>query len=255
MPVELIINADDFGLSSGINRGIIEGHHSGIATSCSLMINIADPSDIDMLRDEPGLGVGIHINLTRGKPMARCNLGALLNNAGEFHIRHHDEFDIVDEEHIHREIRAQVEVALATGLPNIDHLDTHHHAQRHRKVFNAVKEIACAKGLACRASDAWMVAELRDAGVWCNDHFIGGFFGGENIGVENLLDIINRLDDGVNELMCHPGYISDDIKLHSGYMKERPIELRTLTAPSVLDSISRNGVRLRKFGARRIECI
>jgi len=248
MSIELIINADDFGLSSGINRGIIGLHRAGIVTSTSMMINIITPAEVELLRDEPALGVGIHVNITRGKPMSDADLGNLLDERGEFHIPHHTDFADVDEEHIRIEVNAQVEAALDTGLNNIDHIDTHHHAQRHTRVFGVIKDIAAKKGLACRASDEWMVGELRDAGVKCNDFFIEDFHGADNIGVENLVSILDGLKDGVTELMCHPGYKSDDLKTRTGYFMERPKELHTLGDPAVRDVIERMSIQLINFG-------
>ena len=248
MPVKLIINADDFGLSEGVCRGIIYAHKQGVVTSTSLMANIAGHNEIEMLRDTPGLGVGIHLNLTRGPSVYKGNSGTLADADGNFIYEHRRGFDDVDEEHIRRELRAQVEWALGTGLCNIDHIDSHHHIQRHRVVFDAMKDLAVEKGLACRASDAWMADELRDAGVWRNDFFVASFFGLRNITAENLVGIINGLENGVTELMCHPGYLDGTLKLPSGYTRERPLELRAITDERVINTIKSKGVKLIRFG-------
>ncbi len=247
MAVELIVNADDFGLAPSISAGIIDAHRNGIVTSCNLLVNAVTPAELTLLNDAPRLGIGIHINLTRGMPVSESSLGNLVDERGAFIISHRDGFDDVDEEHIRAEIRAQVEAGLSYGLANIDHIDSHHHAQRDRHVFDAMKDIALRKGLACRASDEWMVPLLRDAGVLCNDYFVGDFFGDAAIGIENLTGIIGGLPDGVTELMCHPGYLARETNIESGYLTPRPVELATLTDPSVRKAIEKRGIRLRRF--------
>jgi predicted glycoside hydrolase/deacetylase ChbG (UPF0249 family) len=251
MARELIVNADDFGLGLGVSAGIIEAHRRGIVTSCNLLVNAVTLAELEMLRNDPELGIGIHINLTRGMPIFKGNLGNLMDENGRFRIEHRDGFDGVDEEHIRAEVRAQVEMALATDLENIDHIDSHHHVQRDRKVFDAIKDIAVETGLACRASDEWMIPELRDAGIWCNDHFVGDFFGDGNIEVANLAAIIDGLEDGVTELMCHPGHAAMRINIESGYLKPRLVELATLTDPSIKELIREKKIRLRRFSGYR----
>lgn len=93
-----------------------------------------------------------------------------------------------------------------------------------------------------------MVDELRDRGIWCNDFFIEDFFGRDNISVSSLLNIIGSLEDGVTELMCHPGYATGQPRLPSGYLDERPGELATLLDQRVIDAVRERGVRLRRFG-------
>ena len=247
MSIELIVNADDFACSQSVNQGIIEAYHRGIVTSCSLLVNIATPDDIAMLKDEPNLGIGIHINLTRGMPMFDGDLGNLTNKEGQFHTLHHTGFEDIDEEAIRLEVRTQVDAALHSGLMHIDHIDTHHHAQRHRKVFDVVRDIAKEKGLMCRASDEWMVDELRASKVLCNDHFVEKFYGAGNVGTDNLISIIRGLSDGVYELMCHPGYLHTPFRMASGYVDERFTELKTLTDPNVMTVIKEAGIRLIRF--------
>src|SRR6266403_606409 len=89
-PVEfvknLIVNADDLGWTEGVNRGIAEAHRHGIVTSASLLANgAAFASGVEVARSTPGLGVGVHLNLSDGAPVAPPELvTSLVNNAGEF---------------------------------------------------------------------------------------------------------------------------------------------------------------------------
>src|SRR5881392_514107 len=82
----LIVNADDLGWTDGINRGILEAFHHGIVTSTSLLANgAAFAGGVEAARSAPGLGVGVHLNLSDGPPVAdRETVTSLLNDDGEF---------------------------------------------------------------------------------------------------------------------------------------------------------------------------
>src|ERR1700751_3171264 len=82
----LIVNADDLGWTEGVNRGILEAHRNGIVTSASLLANGASFADgIDGAKSTRGLGVGVHLNLSDGAPVAPRELvTSLLDNDGEF---------------------------------------------------------------------------------------------------------------------------------------------------------------------------
>src|SRR5262249_34836467 len=82
----LIVNADDLGWSEGVNRGIAEAHRRGIVTSASLLANgAAFVLAVELARTAPALGVGVHLNLSDGAPMAeRETVTSLLNDEGEF---------------------------------------------------------------------------------------------------------------------------------------------------------------------------
>ena len=82
----LIVNADDLGWTDGVNRGILEAFHNGIVTSTSLLANgAAFAGGVETARSAPGLGVGVHLNLSNGRPVADQEIvTTLLNNDGEF---------------------------------------------------------------------------------------------------------------------------------------------------------------------------
>src|SRR3981081_4431808 len=82
----LIVNADDLGWTDGVNRGILEAFHHGIVTSTSLLANgAAFDGGVEAARSAPGLGVGVHLNLSDGPPVADREIAtSLLNNDGEF---------------------------------------------------------------------------------------------------------------------------------------------------------------------------
>ena len=83
---KLIVNADDFGLTNGVNRAIIEGHARGAITSATLMANMpAFDAAVRLAKDHPSLGVGLHFNITQGPPVADASrVGSLIDDGGEF---------------------------------------------------------------------------------------------------------------------------------------------------------------------------
>src|SRR5438067_13941566 len=129
----LIVNADDFGLTSGVNRAVIEGHCHGIITSATVMTNMPGFDEAARLaREHPSLGVGLHFNITQGQPLAPASQVRSLTNArGEFlkprAIAWRSLAGELRAAEIIIELRAQIERALAAGL-RLTHIDSHQHA-------------------------------------------------------------------------------------------------------------------------------
>src|SRR5262245_42987845 len=129
----LIVNADDFGLSEGINRAVVLGHRQGIVTSATLMANGgAFATAVEMARTAGSLGIGVHLNLTEGAPVSTPSaIPGLVDARGLF--AHTVEqlgwkvlrgtLRLLD---IEREFRAQIEKVLAAGVA-VTHLDSHKH--------------------------------------------------------------------------------------------------------------------------------
>jgi predicted glycoside hydrolase/deacetylase ChbG (UPF0249 family) len=207
----LVVNADDFGLSPGVNRGILEAHENGIVTSTSLMVDAPLSEDAARLRSEhPALGVGLHVVLP-----GTADRGT--------------------EEEIERQLGRFTK--LAGQAPT--HLDSHHHVHRDPHLLPAFRAVAERNRLPLRAHS--------------RVNFIGKFYAQwdgethlEAIGPEALLRIIQtELQDGFNELCCHPGRADD--QLESSYSLERQTELETLCHDDVAQAIEQLGIRLATF--------
>src|SRR5262249_47405685 len=128
---QLIVTADDFGLTQRVNEAIIHAHRNGIVTSASLMVNGgAFESAVEMARANPRLDIGLHLNLAHkpGKFAVAVALGKV--STGD----------------IEREIRSQIEKALQTHLP-ISHIDGHKHIHAIPKVAETLRSIAPAYGI------------------------------------------------------------------------------------------------------------
>lgn len=254
MTKKLIINADDYGLMSSVNKGIVQSYLKGIVTSTSVLINLASDDDISGLKLITALETGIHLTLTVGRSTLSNNeIPNLVDINRNFHLRKSknrpvDEdgtvhFDDVPEDEIKREFDSQIKLFLSNGLTP-SHLDTHHHIHMDEKVLDALISVAIEYSLPVRSVNPKMRDKIRSAGVHTNDFFIGDFFGMDNITTENLKSIFAELDDGVSELMCHPGYLTNRLKVISGYSNERPIEMEVLTNDSIAKAAKTMGIEL-----------
>ena len=213
----LIVNADDFGASAGVNRGILECHTGGVVTSTSLMVTgRAVHEAVGLSREHPELAVGLHFDV-----------------CGE----DEREFDTDDVAAVRDEFRRQLDEfhRLMGRLPT--HVDSHRHVHREEHLMPVFREMVAPLGV-----------PLRDDG---RVKFIGGFYAQwewgvtelEHISVAALQRILrNEVGDGWTEVSCHPGYRSPGYA--SVYLAEREEEVRTLTDPRVRQTITALGLRL-----------
>lgn len=217
----LIVNADDFGASSGINRGIVDAHRRGPVTSASLMVNM--PGTIqaaELVADVPALSVGIHVNFTNeGEPVVPLD----------------------DPSACRDELRRQVERFLAlTGRPPT-HVDSHHNVHLR---FEALGELFA-------ATAAELDVPLRDrSGIPYVPEFYGRWddeMHPEQVTPGSFLRIAEqRLTAGdIVELACHPGFV--DPSFESEYHAERELERRALCDPVTAEGIRRAGITLVGF--------
>ena len=149
----LIVNADDFGRSHSINEAVIRAHHEGILTTASLMVNEpACDEAVALARENPRLGVGLHLTLLDGKPtLPPEKIPGLVNERGEFSNRPvavgmRYFFNHALREQLRAEIHAQFEKFRATGLP-LDHVNGHLHLHLHPTVFSILMEEAATLGI------------------------------------------------------------------------------------------------------------
>ena len=216
----LIVNADDFGASAGINRGIVDCHTRGVVTSTSLMVTGRAARDAAALsRDHPALAVGLHWDVW-----------------GE----DEREFDTTDLPLVRDEFRRQLDRfhQLMHRLPT--HIDSHRHAHRAEHLMPLFRELVRPLGI-----------PLRDDG---RVKFVGGFYAQwewrvtnlEYVGVPFLQELLRtEVAEGWTELSCHPGFRSPDFS--SVYLAEREVEVATLTDPRIRQTIRELGIDLRSY--------
>jgi len=231
----LIVNADDFGLTAGINAGIVQAHLHGIVSSTTLMVHGAAALEAAAwARQHPSLGVGLHIDLWEH-----------VLQGGEW-VRTY-EHCAGDADAVQAEIEQQLARFRSLLGREPDHIDTHQHVHRLQPVGDVVRAFAARHGLALREHGG-----LR---------YVGGFYGQDGTGgpypegitPERLMELIDLLPDfahegEVTELSCHPGQVANDDPLGGTmYRIERNIEVRTLCDPRVRARVARGDVRLGTF--------
>ena len=207
----LIVTADDFGISHGVNRGIAQAHRAGILTSTSLMVHRPASADAAALaRDCPALSVGLHLELA---------VDGAADVAAEL-LRQLDRFSEL------------------VGAPPT-HVDSHHDVHRDPRVLPYVQAWGERLGVPVRGSSR--VRHLsKFYGQW------GGETHLEQISVDGLLRLLDtELGSGVTELTCHAGYVDDE--LVSSYASEREAEIRTLCDPRVRQGLAERSIRLVGF--------
>ncbi|MBI2251969.1 MAG: ChbG/HpnK family deacetylase [Armatimonadetes bacterium] len=157
---KLIIHADDFNLTFGINLGIIKAFKEGIARSTSIMINLPGiEHSISLLRENPKLDIGLHVNLTFGKPILNPREAlSLIDQEGFFYRKINLLMQKACALEIEKEIIAQVKKARSLKL-NISHLDSHHHLHKEKEVMEIFKKIARKEDLALRANNLKMKSQ------------------------------------------------------------------------------------------------
>lgn len=263
MKKKLIVTADDFGLTQKVSEGIARAYRNGIVTSASLMVNGgAFESAVDLARQNPGLDLGLHLNLSN-HPL---QLAAALARGK------------VNEQDLEHEIRTQIEKALSTGL-RITHLDGHKHVHVIPPVLKIIRKVAPGYGVkAIRRINAvtprlasLLVRNSGSCGAIVKQYVLGKaasaawvlswenasrsvmtgpqrFFGITETGFLDLkvfANIVEHLLPGVNEVMCHPGYVDEDLrKLPTRLLAERERELELLTSAAVRNLIEHAGIEL-----------
>ena len=284
----LIVNADDLGWTAGVNRGIAEAHRSGIVTSASLLANGSSFADgVKTARELPGLGVGVHLNLSDGAPTAPAEqVKSLLNEQGEFSggpesLLLRLSTRSLDLKEAEKEWDAQIAKVRAAGIQPT-HLDGHKHVQMLPGLFNMVLRLAKrhkieavriaheASPLRTALTDGNSNASVvfkqgvqarglkllaRDArvqaersGIATTDYFCGIAQTGV-MTKAGVLRLLGNLPEGTTELMCHPGYADDELKQSATRLqKSRQTELAILTDQEVRKTVAELGIRLINYG-------
>lgn len=207
----LIVNADDFGLTRGISRGIVAAHQQGIVTSTSLLVDAPGSAAAAALAEDlPDLSVGLHLDL-----------------------------DGVTAEHVPAELERQLRrFAELTGSPPT-HLDTHHDSHGDPGVLRHVLAFARRHDLLLRGHSTVRVCS-RFYGQWSGETHL------EQISVAGLARVLSEgVADGLTELICHPGY--PDPELRSSYAAEREAEVGTLCDPAARVVLDAQDIRLIGF--------
>ena len=229
----LIVNADDFGFTRDVNRGIVHGHRQGILTATTLMATgAAFDHAVELARENPELDVGVHLVLVDG-PGFPATLPRLLVSLSRIHI--YDEF------------ARQVGKILDAGL-HPTHLDTHKHTHLLPPVLDAVAHIAEEFRIPwVRRRFGPFRLPLPVHHCRTTDHFAGFRMTGR-YDAAALARLIRGLPEGSTEFMCHPGFCTAELLAARTRLKEsRGRELDALTSAEVRAALEESHVILARY--------
>ena len=283
----LVVNGDDFGLTPGVNAGIVEAHVRGVLTSASLLANAPGTDEAILLaRRTPTLGVGCHLALVDADPVLRASELPTLAPGG--HFRPTWQAFIVDAlagriepNEIERELTAQIQRLTTAGL-TLTHLDTHKHVHAFPPVFKVVARLAQRFGIptvripfeprslalvaSCfnrRGARRQAIENLASAPwAWRDRRLLRHhqltpapvFLGRVLTGMFTAADVsalLKQVAEGVSEWMTHPGYPDTALRsVRTRLRQERAAEVAILTDPATIDIVRREGIVLVRHGDR-----
>jgi predicted glycoside hydrolase/deacetylase ChbG (UPF0249 family) len=252
--MRLIVNADDFGYTPGVTRGIVRAHREGIVTATTLMANAPDTEGAARAaRATKTLDVGVHLVFTYGRPLAAtAAVPSLVTEGGAFpHVTELLRIAQPKADEVLVEARAQYRRVRDLLGREPSHLDTHHWVHDLPAIEDAVLALAKETGAAARTHDGRQRARFRDADVRTPDRFVREYQHAGKIGLEWLQALLEILaeDAGTVELMCHPGEPDAALLEGSSYGAERGVELETLTDPTVRATVERLRIELVDYRA------
>jgi hopanoid biosynthesis associated protein HpnK len=266
---KLIVTADDFGLTEGINRGIIEACSKGIVTRASILAN-GDAFDhaVSLAKQNESMKVGVHLTLIEEIPINPphkikslvASNGKLLKNYKAFFLRYILRRININEAYC--EFEAQVQKILNSGI-TINHIDSHQHLHMLPGVFKITLKLAekykikkirifqgnstgarCFKELLLTTFTKVNSATILHSGVVCPDNFYGLKQSGR-MKENDILMLINKLQLGTTEIMCHPGYIDKIYYNKYSYWDYKPEEeFKALTSGRVKEKIKNRNIQL-----------
>ena len=277
----LIINGDDFGLTSGINRAIVEAHERGVLTSTTLMANSVAFDDAARLAlSSSRWSVGCHVVLLDGQPLidpsriptlvAANNGRSFRDGVGGFAMRALT--GRIDPEQVEAEVTAQIRKLQSRGVA-VSHVDTHKHTHIFPPALRGILRAARMCGITAIRNPFEVVAAnfaRAQSGLWKRYaqvrtlRGLAGYFRREvakaglrtpdgTLGIvatghlnPNLFQqIAEHMPEGTWEFVCHPGYVDADLAAIRTRLREsRQEELAVLTSPDTRAALEKCGIQL-----------
>ena len=280
MKKRFIVNADDFGLCAGVNQAIQKAHTDGILTSATIMAGAEGTDEaLEMARQMPRLGVGIHLNLTENRALCQNGqAGCILDKNGEFR----NSAGIIalmsmicprTRKAIEAELTAQIESLLQKGLKPT-HFDSHKHIHTFPSIYRIVARLARRFGVSAirwpfetskTCSSGWplpskngktrtrIIRTMARVNRWQNNTFIKNeaFYGIAHTGKaddEFWRAVCKNAEMEVAEVMMHPGYRQGLDPAKTRLIDERVVELEALCSESTKKAIADAGIELIHYG-------
>jgi chitin disaccharide deacetylase len=286
-PRRLIVNADGFGFTPGVNRGIEEAVEQGVVYSTSCVVNFPAIEELSaFVARWPHVSAGIHFNLSVGSPLSDSSrVRTLVDSDGMLlgdRLPRRLLSGAVDREDIRRELRAQVNRMVGLGVPP-SHWDGHQNKHLYSPFFQEALGVASACGVRRMRTPRRFVVPAQDAaprpvalaryyarhprrvathafgralgvlarrrGMRMADRLVSPVHEGATGKwlLDTWLRIVEQLPSGVSEIYCHPGYVDDTLRRHARYVEERELEIQVLTSPELNEKIGSEHVQLASF--------
>lgn len=282
----LIVNADGFGFTAGINQGIFESAKSGIVTSTSCNVNFPYIDEVPKLLEvNPKISIGLHLNINVGKPVSLpTQVSSLVDSEGEFWGNNFQtryfagKIKLSD---VEKELEAQIQ-KLFRLTPNISHLDGHQNKHLLPGYFGIVlrlgekygiKRIRCHRRymyikdlnnrkiklmryylshplrIFSHSFARFQMAQAEQNGFKMADRLITPAYVDKSFKycLDTWVSIMRNLPDGVNEIYCHPGYSDDVLRKYAKYVDERESEIKIMTNPYLRKCIDEERITLISF--------
>jgi hopanoid biosynthesis associated protein HpnK len=272
----LIVNADDFGLTSGVNRGILEAHTSGVVTSATLMACGAQfAKAVALAAQAPKLSVGCHVVLVDGSPVLDSpRVASLIANSGPHFRESIISFALLattgrlDQDQIEAEVTAQIKKLQTSGV-RVSHLDSHKHTHMFPVALKGILRAARACGVRAIRNPFEPIV-FATSGNWKRRFQLGilnkyqatfrdelaaarmvtpkgciGIIAAGGLNMTTFQDLIRNLPEGTWEFVSHPGYNDSDLQEVKTRLRDsREMELAILTSEAVKVLLRKEGVEL-----------
>ena len=280
MERRLIINADDFGLCESVNKGIVEAHTKGVLTSTTIMANMpAAEQAVDLAKNLPTIGIGVHLNLTAGKPLCQDNtVKLILDSQGHFAL---SPGKLALASLITGKVRTAIETELASQIQWLidkgvkpTHLDSHKHVHSFPTIFPIVCRLAKHFGVPAirytfepkqvsqlpwpvtdreSRKRASLVRTMSKINRWQNPSFFktDALLGVNHVGTINIVfmravSLYNTAPTA--ELMTHPGYTYDLDATRTRLVKQREVELEAIRSEKTKQLFNEANIKLIHYG-------
>jgi hypothetical protein len=279
----LIINADGFGFTRGINRGIEEAVQRGVVTSISANANFDAIEELPHFAKQfPQISVGVHLNPVAGRPLASPrDIPSLVTREGEFHYR-----DFADRlmrkqinlDELSYELSLQIQRVREMGI-KISHLDSHQNRHLYPPFFRVFLQLLKTQNIArMRTHRHFILVETpnprwralgyyathpsrivthgvaryemwvaRRQGVRMADRLLSTTTTGDKAVLPLWLQLLRNVPEGWNEVFCHPAYPDDELRRWATYVDQRRTEIDVLTSKETKAEIQRCGIVLKSF--------
>ena len=235
---KLVINADDFGYTEGVNLGIISAYQNGVVSSCTIMANMPGfEHGVDLLKKNLGLGCGVHMTLTCYKPLLKTHKTIVDENGNFYKKATKDILNEMDLDEVYEEFCAQIDKVKSCGI-NITHLDSHHHVHGREELREVIEKIVNKYKLPIRGAFEYKT-NINDI-VPVIDSFYA-----HNVDYDYFEKNIEEIKKHeVCDLMCHPSFVDEFLLSSTSYATPRTKEHTILTCKEIKDFLRKSNISI-----------